>query len=113
MPYLSIITNLPLSEKTEAAWTAEASKALASELGKPEGYVMVALQKAGAMRFGGSESPSVFMDVRSIGLPRDCNEVTRALTEIAVRHGADAQRVYVACTDVPAARWAQGGSTFA
>ncbi len=113
MPYLSITTNLPLSAKAEATWAAEASKALASELGKPESYVMVALQKVATIHFGVSQAPAVFMGLQSIGLPHDCNKVAVALTEIAVRHGADAQRVYLACTDVHQPRWAQGGVTFA
>lgn len=112
MPNLSITTNAVLSPEAEAAWTAEASKAVAAQLGKPEAYVMVSLRKA-AMRFAGSEEPAAFLDLNSIGLPRDCELLAKALASVAGCHGIPAQRVYLTCTDVPAPRWAQGGETFA
>lgn len=114
MPYLSITTNAVLSPEAEAAWVADASKALAAELGKPEAYVMVSLQKAGTLRFAGSDEPAAFLDLKSIGLPRSLNGVAQALTDLAARHGdVAARRVYLACADVAAAHWAHGGATFA
>lgn len=112
MPYLSITTNVALSSEAETAWTAEASKIVAAQLKKPEAYVMVSLQKA-PMRFAGSLEPAAFMDLKSIGLPHDCERLAKALAAIATCHGIPDQRLYLTCTDVPAPRWAQGGEAFA
>jgi phenylpyruvate tautomerase len=112
MPFLAITTNVDLTPEAEAAWTAEASKAIAAELGKPEAYVMVSLTKS-TMSFAGSAEPAAFLCLESIGLPRDCEPVAKALTHIAECHGVPVQRVYFNCTDFSAARWAHAGATFA
>ena len=112
MPYLSITTNVALSSEAETAWIAGVSKIVAAQLGKPEAYVMVSLQKA-PMRFAGSTEPAAFMDLKSIGLPHDCERLAKTLADTAGCHGVPSQRVYLTCTDVPAPRWAQGGETFA
>jgi len=112
MPYLSITTNVALSSDAEAAWISEASKIVAAQLGKPEAYVMVSLQKAPVL-FAGTGEPAAFLDLRSIGLPHDCERLAKALAAIAACHGVAPQRLYLTCTDVPAPRWAQGGEAFA
>ena len=44
MPYLKIQTNLPLTEKAEYNILKRASSLVASELEKPEEFVMIAVQ---------------------------------------------------------------------
>ena len=112
MPYLSITTNANVDDG--AAFVAEASRIVSSGLGKPESYVMAALQPVQAMSFGGSAAPAAFLEVRSIGLPRDLSKVSQGLTQAVTRHtGVPAERVYIAYGDVSAARWAHAGETFA
>jgi phenylpyruvate tautomerase len=114
MPYLSITTNAVLSQEAEAALVAAASKILAAALGKPETYVMVSVQSHTTLRFADSDEPAAFLDLKSIGLPRDLNELAHALTGVVNRHAhVAARRVYLACADVAAAHWAHGGATFA
>jgi len=114
MPYLSVTTNAVLTPETESTLAAAASKALAVGLGKPEAYVMISVQSRATLRFADSDEPAAFLDLRSIGLPGDLNAVAKALTDVVNRHAhVPARRVYIACSDVPAAYWAHGGATFA
>ena len=55
MPYLMIQTNLPLGKKAERAILKNASTLVAELLGKPESFVMIALQADTPMLFAGSE----------------------------------------------------------
>jgi phenylpyruvate tautomerase PptA (4-oxalocrotonate tautomerase family) len=113
MPSLSLTTNVPLSPTAGPELSAALSKILAAGLGKPESYVMVFVQNAAGC-FGGSEEPAALVDIKSIGLPRDVNPVAEALTGAVHRHThVPLRRIYITFTDVPAARWAHGGGTFA
>ena len=113
MPSLSLITNVPLSPETESVLSGSLSKTLAAGLGKPEAYVAISIAVC-SMRFAGTEDPAVLGDIRSIGLPHDLNPVAEALTEVvAAECGVPAGRIYLTFADVPPARWAHGGSTFA
>jgi len=114
MPSLSITTNASLAADSEATLAAAASKSLAAGLGKPEAYVMVSVHARTTLRFAASEEPAAFLEVQSIGLPRDLNAVAQALTDLVSQHThVPADRIYITFADIPAARWAHGGSTFA
>lgn len=114
MPYLSITTNAALSADSESALAAAVSKCLATELGKPEAYVMVSVQLVRTLHFAGSDAPAAFLDLRSIGLPRRLDGLATALTAIVSEHCCiPGDRIYIAAADVSAAHWAHDGGTFA
>lgn len=114
MPYLSITTNAALTTEAETALADAASKIVAAGLGKPEAYVMISVQSKSTVRFAGSEEPAAFLDIKSIGLPANLNDLSRALTDTVTRHAnVSARRVFIAFTDVSASRFALGGVTFA
>ena len=69
MPYLSIQTNTSLSDDQQSALLDAASKIVASELSKPESYVMVSFVHAQQMKFAGDDSPTAFLELRAIGNP--------------------------------------------
>ncbi|MDH5778915.1 MAG: phenylpyruvate tautomerase MIF-related protein, partial [Gammaproteobacteria bacterium] len=69
MPYLMIQTNQSLDANASKSLLAEASKLVAAELGKPENYVMVALEADVPMLFAGSNAPLAYLELKSIGLP--------------------------------------------
>jgi phenylpyruvate tautomerase len=71
MPYLSIQSNRTLPEKKQTELLGAASKIVASELGKPESYVMVSFAPGVRMSFAGEEGPTAFLELRSIGIPDD------------------------------------------
>lgn len=114
MPSLSIITNAALAPETESALADAASKILAAGLGKPEAYVMVSVQSRATVRFAGSDEPAALLDLRSIGLPRELDDVAHALTDAVNRHAhVPTRRIYITFVDMPAKHWAHGGATFA
>ena len=81
MPYLRVYTNANLKDKNAEKFCERASELVAEQLGKPVGYVVVALVKEEAMAFGGGASNKgilAYMD--SIGF-RDREGLVRLLTE--------------------------------
>ncbi len=83
MPYLSIQTNTSLNDDQQSALLDAASKIVASELSKPESYVMVSFVHAQQMKFAGDDSPTAFLELRSIGMPdSQRNPLVSALTKL-------------------------------
>lgn len=114
MPYLKIQTNQRLDDTQAAAFIKSASQLVAEGLGKPERYVMVALEPPIPMVFAGSDEPTVFMELKSIGLSENqtpqlsdglCQLVNKAL-------GVPADRVYIEFQDAPRKMWGWDGGTF-
>jgi len=114
MPYLKIQTNLPLSKKAERNVLQDASALVAKELGKPEEFVMVALQPDTPMMFAGTDDPVAFLELKSIGLPADkTKRLSRTLCDLINRHlGIRPERVYVKFIDVLHSMWGWKGDTF-
>ena len=63
MPYLKIQTNQAVTPNQAQALINKASKLVASELGKPENYVMVALAPPVAMVFAGTVAPTAYLEL--------------------------------------------------
>ena len=64
MPYLKITTSKPVGAQPRKELLKASSKLVASELGKPEGYVMVSMNTSAAMLFAGTEEPCAFLELR-------------------------------------------------
>ncbi len=114
MPYLMIQTNLPLGKKAERAILKNASTLVAELLGKPESFVMVALESDTAMLFAGSDDPVAFLELKSIGLAaRKTKDLSEALCKLIEGHlGIERDRVYVKFIDVKGSMWGWKGDTF-
>ncbi|TVU27512.1 hypothetical protein EJB05_30129, partial [Eragrostis curvula] len=67
MPCLNVSTNVNLDGVDTSAILAEASKTVASVVGKPEAYVMVVLKGSVPMAFGGTQEPAAYGELVSIG----------------------------------------------
>jgi len=113
MPCLSIRTNSPLNEQQQSELLDAASKIVASELRKPEEYVMVSFVHAPRMRFAGDESPTAYLELSSIGVPdSQRNPLVSALTELVVcTCKIKAARIFVVLADVQARFWGVNGAT--
>ena len=114
MPYLKIQTNLELGADAASALAAEASRTTARALGKPERYVMVAVQPGTTMAFGGDAGPLAYLELKSIGLDESA---TPQLSQTLCRMIADQlaitpERVYIEFADAPRAMWGWNGATF-
>ncbi len=114
MPYLMIQTNQTLDETVEKALLSKASKQVASELGKPESYVMVALEANVPMLFAGDDSPLAYLELKSIDLPEDkTRQLSIALCNLMEESaGISKERVYIEFTNVKRNMWGWNGSTF-
>ena len=114
MPYLKIQSNQAIESEKATRLIQQASKLVAEKLGKPERYVMAALDPQTPMVFAGNDAPLVFMELKSIGL----NESqTPPLSEAlcSLMHdmlSVDSDRVYIEFADAPRKMWGWNNSTF-
>lgn len=113
MPYLRIQTNQPVNPDQVDALISKASKLVASELGKPESYVMVALAPPMPMLFGGSNEPTAYLELKSIGLPESRTaDLSKALCSLMADLNISQNRVYIEFADAPRAMWGWDSKTF-
>jgi phenylpyruvate tautomerase len=114
MPYLKIQSNRELDAAQGKEFIKQASNLVAEQLGKPERYVMVALEPPVPMVFAGSDDPTVFMELKSIGLSESQTPaLSDALSELAnTTLGVDKDRVYIEFADAPRKMWGWNGATF-
>ena len=114
MPYLNIQTNADIAPDQQARLLDQASQTVAEMLGKPESYVVVALQARVAMRFGGSDAALAYLELKSLGLPRARTaELSATLSELIEQAlGIPAARVYIEFSDPERSMWGWNGGTF-
>ena len=114
MPYLKIQTNQTVSSEQAQKLISKASGLVAEQLGKPEKYVMVALAPPVPMLFAGSDAPTAYLELKSIGLPSSLTrDLSRALCSLLENELAISQeRVYIEFADAARAMWGWNGSTF-
>lgn len=114
MPYLKIQTNHRIDDTLAAALIKSASQLVAAGLGKPERYVMVALEPPIPMIFAGSDEPTVFMELKSIGLSENKTpQLSDTLCQLINKElGVPADRVYIEFQDAPRKMWGWDGGTF-
>ena len=68
MPYLKITTSKSLDAERKHNLLKAASKIVATELGKPEQFVMVSVETPVSMMFAGTEELCAFLELRGIEL---------------------------------------------
>ena len=114
MPYLKIQTNVEREPGDSQPMLARASRLVAEQLGKPEKYVMIALETAIPLAFAGSEAPAAYLELKSIGLPQDrTTELSKALCKLVHdEFGVRPDRVYIEFADAPRTMWGWNGGTF-
>lgn len=90
------------------------SSLVVSILDKPEEYVMVQLKDEESMLFAGTSEPLVYLELKSIGLPKDrTQEMSKRLCEfIEESLQIDKTRVYIEFTDATRSMWGWNGTTF-
>ncbi|CAN4092596.1 unnamed protein product [Withania somnifera] len=67
MPCFNLSTNVNLDGVDTADFFSEATKAVASIIGKPENLVMVVLKGSADISFGGNKDPAAFAEIVSMG----------------------------------------------
>lgn len=114
MPYLKIQSNQTIEASKQAALLTKASALVATELGKPEAYVMVNIEPTRPMIFAGIDEPTAYLELKSIGLAESQTKpLSAALCQLIQNHLNIAQdRIYIEFTDAPRNMWGWNGSTF-
>ena len=114
MPYLKIQTNqnLPVDSARELA--KKSSALVATLLGKPESYVMTAVEHNPAMTFAGTDEPLAFLELKSIGLPESLTaDTSRALCElVSAETAVETARIYIEFSDAARKMWGWDKGTF-
>ncbi|MEG3436235.1 phenylpyruvate tautomerase MIF-related protein [Pannus brasiliensis CCIBt3594] len=117
MPLIKIQTSVPSpADETVDELLKTLSSKLAKHLGKPESYVMTALESDARMTFGGTFDPVCYIEVKNIG--RMTPEQTQIMSndfcqEIQSRLGVPKNRVYIEFADAERHLWGWNGGTFA
>jgi phenylpyruvate tautomerase len=114
MPYVRVQSNVAVDAATGNSLLGKISSLTASELGKPEAYVMVALEPTSPMLFAGTDAPLAYLELKSIGLPEDrtaglSDKLCNLMQEVL---GIPADRVYIEFADAPRKMWGWNGGTF-
>jgi phenylpyruvate tautomerase len=114
MPYLMVQTNTPVNTDNAQHFVKQASATVSRLLGKPESYVMVSLQPPVPMVFAGTDDPTAYLELKSIGLPEKATpELSKVLCEL-VRDtlNIDENRIYVEFSNAQSHLWGWNGRTF-
>lgn len=114
MPYLKIQTNQDVEDGKKLEIVEKASKLVATGLGKPESYVMVALEPSTKMVFAGVGEPTIFMELKSIGLPESKTaDLSKSLCDFAKEEfGVNKERIYIEFANANGSMWGWNGRTF-
>ena len=112
MPYIKVQTSKQITAPEE--FLQKISALTATELEKPESYVMTALEDDMVMTLGGTPEPAAFVELMSIGLTE---EETGNLSEVLCAAlnqelGLDGDRIYINFHSVSGSMWGWKGSTF-
>ena len=114
MPFLKIQTNQPLSKDAASQLARKASALVATQLGKPESYVMTSVENNPTMTIAGTGEPLAYLELKSIGLPESSTaEASRVLCELVSSETAiDPARIYIEFADAPRKMWGWDKRTF-
>jgi phenylpyruvate tautomerase len=115
MPLAKITTSAKPAPEQKSALLGRLSKLLATELGKPEAYVMTAVEGGVAMTFGGTDAPATYVEIKNVG--RFTAEQTKKLSAALCREleaglGVPAARTYIEFADAAGHLWGFDGDTF-
>ncbi len=114
MPLLRIQTNATFDQDTRDNLLQSASRLVSDQLGKPEQYVMVAMEPNPNMLFAGKDAPLAYLELKSIGLPASATgSLSHALCGLMEESlGIPQNRVYIEFSDAPRHLWGWDGTTF-
>lgn len=114
MPFIRIETNVEPGQKDQGELVKKISAAAAAMLGKPESYVMVALDAAKPLVFGGTNEPAAYVSLGSIGLAREgCAELSAGLCKLLESELSIPQnRIYIDFRNLDGKMFGFDGGTF-
>ena len=112
MPFIRVHTNIEVPESSEVL--KKLSGLAAEKIGKPEAYVMTALEERASMTFGGSDEPLAFIECKSIGLGETQTKgLSSSLCSFCEKElGIPQSRVYIEFAGAKGSMWGWKGGTF-
>jgi phenylpyruvate tautomerase len=114
MPLLKITTSVdPVPEHGHLL--ANLSRLCAERLGKPESYMMTAIEHPHSMTFGGTTEPTCYVELKNVG--RFTPELTQRLSSelcerLSEALGVPKGRIYIEFSDAQGYLWGHDGDTF-
>jgi len=116
MPLIKVQTSIAAPEPAQVtALLKQLSASLAQQVGKPESYVMTALEPGVAMTFGGTPDPACYIEIKNIGTfsPSQTKAMSQDFCQkIEANLGIPAKRIYIEFTNATGTLWGWNGSTF-
>jgi phenylpyruvate tautomerase len=113
MPYLLIQTNQALDEPTEKTLLKKASAIVSAQLGKPPDYAMVVIDAPLPMVLAGSDEPTAYLELKSIGLSStNTADISAALCKLLSEElSIKKHRVYIEFSNADRSMWGWNGDT--
>ncbi len=114
MPNVIVHRNFAINQKQTGDFQNAMSDIIENVLHKPKMYIMVIMEDPKAIRFGGSDDPAMYIEVKSVGLPGETPSLlSKEICQAAEKHFSLPQdRVYIEFTDSPGRMWGWNGGTF-
>jgi len=114
MPYLCVETNKALSPSAERVFLERATDWVETRLDKPRAVVMIAIAAGRPMTFAGSDDPTAFVRLKSVGLETEaCQELAAELSRfIDTELGIAPERMFLEFQNLDRALFAWNGKTF-
>ena len=115
MPTLNVTTNATVDRVAASDFVRAASSLVAKVVGKPEAYVMVCLRESQTMCFAGTEDPTAFVELISLGsIGGEKNkDISRTLCDfLQEKVGVPPNRTYIRFVDPQRSDFGFNGSTF-
>ena len=110
MPLLTVSTSIEITDKN--LFLKNCSRLVSKLTNKPEQYVMVRLFDQTPMYFNMDQTPSCFLDLKSIG-SLNSSEISKEISAfISNQIGIPINRVYICFEDINASNWSWNGKTF-
>ncbi|NES25681.1 MAG: hypothetical protein F6K41_44000 [Symploca sp. SIO3E6] len=116
MPLIKVQTSVTAPETNQSeTLLKKLSASLAKHLGKPESYVMTALEANVPMTFAGTTDPVCYVEIKSVGSMRP--QQTKAMSQdfceqINQAIGVPTNRIYIEFADAQGYLWGWDGRTF-
>ena len=110
MPYINVSTSASVDDKGK--FLEEISILISSLTYKSRRFVMAKIDDNCQMYFDENETPSCFLEIKSIGSLNPA-EMAKPISDFVYEKlGIPIDKIYISFEDVPASLWAWNGRTF-
>jgi len=114
MPLVNVNITQQLDRESKEKLKQLCNDMIVEILGKPQKYIMVIVHDKEDIYFDGSNMPSAYLEVKSIGefTPEQTKELSKRLCDHFEKLGIKSDRVYIEFNDAKRHLWGYNRSTF-